>query len=121
MHRDTVADDRGGERRRTGKALLGEQSLRRNASGRPTRFIDATLHHNLASIGKPNTNNLGQIPSDEENLHRPGSQKSSAPPVNPRRKLMHHQVTPAKPTKRAFCREALAWASVRECHPSSRK
>jgi hypothetical protein len=39
--------------------LLGEQSLRRNATARPTRFIDATLHHDLASIGKSNTDNLG--------------------------------------------------------------
>jgi hypothetical protein len=97
--------------------LLSEQSLRGNATGRPPRFIDATLDDDLASIGKPNTNNLGQIPSHEQNLHRPGSQKGSAPPVNPRRKLMHHQVTPAKPTKRALCREALAWASVREDTP----
>jgi hypothetical protein len=39
--------------------LLGEQSLRRNATARPTRFIDTTLHHDLASIGKSNTDNLG--------------------------------------------------------------
>jgi hypothetical protein len=61
MHRDAVADDHVGQRHRTGKALLGEQSLRRNATARPTRFIDATLHHNLASIGKSNTDNLGQM------------------------------------------------------------
>ena len=104
---------------RTGKPLLGEQSLRRNATACPTRLIDATLDDDLASIGKPNTNNIAQIPSDEQNLHRPGSQKSSTPPVNPRRKLMHHQVTPAKATKRAFCGEALAWASVAECHSTA--
>jgi len=59
MHRDSVADDHVGQRHRTGKPLLGEQSLRRNATARPTRFIDATLHHDLASIGKSNTDNLG--------------------------------------------------------------
>jgi ABC-2 type transporter len=36
MHRDAVADDHVGQRHRTGKALLGEQSLRRNATARPT-------------------------------------------------------------------------------------
>jgi hypothetical protein len=36
MHRDAVADDHVGQRHRTGKALLGEQSLRRDATARPT-------------------------------------------------------------------------------------
>jgi hypothetical protein len=63
--------------------LLGEQSLRRNATARPTRFIDATLDDDLASIGEANTDYLGEIGRAEESLDRLGSQNGAAPPVNP--------------------------------------
>jgi len=74
---------------------------------RPPGLIGATLDDNLSSISKPNTNNLGHVPNDEQNLHRAGSEESSAPPLNPRRKVMHHQVTPE--AYEAPCRHALAW------------
>jgi hypothetical protein len=67
--------------------LLGEQSLRRNATPRPTRFIDATLHHDLASVSEANTDYLGEMRNAEENLYRLGSQNGAAPPVNPGRQI----------------------------------
>jgi hypothetical protein len=48
--------------------LLGQQSLRRNATARPTRFIDATLDDDLASVDEANTDYLGEITSAEESL-----------------------------------------------------
>jgi hypothetical protein len=63
--------------------LLGEQSLRRNATARPTRFIDATLDDDLASVGEANTNYLGEIRRAEESLDRLRSQNGAAPPVKP--------------------------------------
>jgi hypothetical protein len=64
--------------------LLGEQSLRRNATARPTRFLDATLDDDLASVSEANTNYLGEIGTADENLYRLSSQNGAAPPVNPR-------------------------------------
>jgi hypothetical protein len=78
---------------------------------RPPGLIGATLDDNLSSISKPNTNNLGHIPNDEQNLHRARSQKGSTPPVNPRRKALHHQIT-LRAYEAPFCRHALAWASA---------
>jgi hypothetical protein len=63
--------------------LLGEQSLRRNATARPTRFIDATLDDDLASVREANTNYLGEIRRAEESLDRLRSQNGTAPPVKP--------------------------------------
>jgi hypothetical protein len=63
--------------------LLGEQSLRRNASARPTRFIDATLDDDLASVREANPNYLGEIRRAEESLDRLRSQNGTAPPVKP--------------------------------------
>ena len=42
MYREPLANDDVGQGHRTGKALPGEQSLRHNATVRPTRFIGAT-------------------------------------------------------------------------------
>jgi len=67
--------------------LLSKQSLRRNATTRPTRFIDATLDNDLASIGKPNTHYLGQMGGKEQNRHRAGSQDGTTPPFNPGRQI----------------------------------
>ena len=83
MHRDAFADDHVGQRHRTGKALLGEQSLRRNAAARPTRFIVTTLDDDLASVSEANTDHLGDLGNAEENLYGLGSQNGAAPPVNP--------------------------------------
>jgi hypothetical protein len=94
MHREPRAEDHVGQRHRTRKALLGEQALCGNTMPRPPRLIGATLDDNLSPISEPNSNNLRHVPNDEQNLHRPRSQKSSTPPINPRRKVMHHQVTP---------------------------
>jgi hypothetical protein len=63
--------------------LLGEQSLRCNATARPTRFIDATLDDDLASVGEANTDHLGEMGRAEESLDRLGSQNGAAPSVNP--------------------------------------
>jgi hypothetical protein len=63
--------------------LLGEQSLRRNATARPTRFIDATLDDDPASVSEANTDYLGEMGRAEESLYRLGSQNGAAPPVNP--------------------------------------
>jgi hypothetical protein len=63
--------------------LLGEQSLRGNATGRPTRFIDTTLDDDVASVSEANTDYLGEIGRAEESLDRLGSQHGAAPPVNP--------------------------------------
>jgi hypothetical protein len=67
--------------------LLGKQSLRRNATTRPTRFIDATLDNDLASIGKPNTHYLGQMGGKKKNRHRAASQDAPTPPFNPGRQI----------------------------------
>ena len=83
MHRDALADDHVGQWHRTGKTLLGEQSLRRNATACPTRFIDATLDDDLASVSEANTDYLGEMGRAEESLYRLGSQNGAAPPVNP--------------------------------------
>jgi hypothetical protein len=80
---------------------------------RPPGLIGATLDDNLSPISKPNTNNLGQIPNDEQNLHRPRSQKSSTPPVNPRRKVMHHR-SPPEAYEAPLLVPRIAWASVPE-------
>jgi hypothetical protein len=74
--------------------LLGEQSLPRNATGRPTRFIDATLDDDLASVSEANTDYLGEIGRAEESFYRLGSQNGAAPPVNPGRPISH-QLTPS--------------------------
>jgi hypothetical protein len=63
--------------------LLGEQSLRRNATGRPTRFIDATLDDDLASVSEAETDYLGEMRRAEESLCGLGSQNGAAPAVNP--------------------------------------
>jgi hypothetical protein len=63
--------------------LLGEESLRRNATARPTRFIDATLDDDPASVSEANTNYLGEMGRAEENVYRLGSQNGAAPRVNP--------------------------------------
>jgi hypothetical protein len=73
--------------------LLGEQSLRGNATGRPTRFIDTTLDDDLASVSEANTDYLGEIGRAEESLYRLGSQNGAAPPVNPGGQIWH-QLTP---------------------------
>jgi len=87
MHGDALADDRFGQGHRTGKALLGEQSLRRNATARTPRLIDATLDDDLASVGEANTDYLGELGNAEENLRRLGSQDGAAPPGNPGRQI----------------------------------
>jgi hypothetical protein len=63
--------------------LLGERSLRRSATARPTRFIDATLDDDLASVTEANTDYLGEMGRAEESLYRLGSQNGAAPPVSP--------------------------------------
>jgi hypothetical protein len=63
--------------------LLGEQSLRRNATARPTRLIDATLDDDLASVNEANTDYLGEMGRAEESHYRLGSQIGAAPPVSP--------------------------------------
>ena len=83
MHSDALADDHFGQRHRTGKALLGKQSLRRNATTRPTRFIDATLDDDLTSVSEANTDYLGEMGRVEESLSRIGSENGAAPPVEP--------------------------------------
>jgi hypothetical protein len=83
MYRDPLADDHVGQWHRTGKTSLGEQSLRCNATARPTRFIEATLDDDLASVSEANTDDLGEMGRAEESLYRLGSQNGAAPPVNP--------------------------------------
>jgi hypothetical protein len=83
MYRDVLADDHVGQWHRTGKALLGEQPLRRNATARPTRFIDATLDDDLASVNEANTDYLGEMGRAEESLHRLGSQNGAGPRLDP--------------------------------------
>jgi hypothetical protein len=83
MYRDALADDHVGQWHRAGKTLLGEQSLRRNATAHPTRFIDATLDDDLTSVSEANTDYLGEMGRAEKSLCRLGSQSGAAPPVNP--------------------------------------
>jgi len=51
MHRDSFVDDHVGQRQRTGKTLLGEQSLRVDAPPRATGFIWPALDDDLTSVG----------------------------------------------------------------------
>jgi hypothetical protein len=83
MDRDAVADDHVRQRHRSWEALLGEQSLRRDATARPTRFIDATLDDDLTSVSEANTDYLGEMGRAEKSLCGLGSQSGAAPPVNP--------------------------------------
>jgi hypothetical protein len=85
VRRESFPDDHVGQRQRAGKALLGEQSLRRDTTLRATPFIDATLHHDLASIREANPDYLGELRYTEENLDRLGSEIGAAPPVDPGR------------------------------------
>jgi hypothetical protein len=84
MYREPLANDDVGQGHRTGKALLSEQSLRHNATVRPTQFIGATLDDNLAPVSEANTDYLGEIAPAKETLFRLGSQNGAAPPANPR-------------------------------------
>jgi hypothetical protein len=67
--------------------LLGEQSLRRDATAGPTRFVDATLDDDLASVGEADTDYLGDLGDAEENLYGLGSQNGATPPVDPARQI----------------------------------
>jgi hypothetical protein len=63
--------------------VLGEQPLRRDATARPARLIDATFDDDLASVSEANTDYLGEIASAEQSLYGLGSQNGATPAVNP--------------------------------------